>query len=207
MSNLCSEITLPTGPDHQGRVAHRGVLPHLVRTPYDVRRVEARIRALHPRSSRSFIDNVLEDFIQRAPESFWRATYSAFRERSVGIGLMGLHTYVQSARASPTARRMTVISHQNRILKHLRLGLDKASRELAVRAWPVPRRRRRRASWSGFTNKMAIAPTASISTICGGSSPCCEPIPANAFVHKTLDGNGPDPQSANSRQAAREQGP
>ena len=183
MSNLCSEITLPTGRDHKGNwrtavcclsSANALYFDEWSKDPEFI-----------PTIAR-FMDNVLEDFIRKAPESFWRAIYSAFHERSIGVGLMGLHSYVQSKNI-PFDSAMT-ISHQNRILKHMRLGLDQASRDLAEERGACPD-----AVDAGimerFTNKMAIAPTASISTICGGASPCIEPIPANIYVHKTLDGS------------------
>lgn len=183
MSNLCSEITLPTGKDHLGEWRTAVCcLTSLNAVYFDI---WSKVPEFIPDVAR-FIDNVLEDFIQRAPESFWRAIYSAFRERSVGVGLMGLHSYVQE-KGIPYGSAMT-ISHQNRILKHIRKGLDAASRDLAYERGPCPD-----AEDAGFmerfTNKMAIAPTASISTICGGASACTEPIPANVYIHKTLDGS------------------
>ena len=183
MSNLCSEITLPTGLDHKGNWRTAVCCLSSANALYfDEWRQDPQFLPTIAR----FMDNVLEDFIRKAPESFWRAIYSAFRERSIGIGLMGLHSYVQSKNI-PFDSAMT-ISHQTRILKHMRLGLDQASRDLAEERGPCPD-----ALDAGmmerFTNKMAIAPTASISTICGGASPCIEPIPANIYVHKTLDGS------------------
>lgn len=183
MSNLCSEITLPTGRDHKGEWRTAVCcLTSLNAVYFD----EWKDNKQFFDDIGRFIDNVLEDFIQRAPESFWRAIYSAFRERSVGIGLMGLHSYVQQ-KGIPYGSAMT-ISHQNRILKTIRQNLDRVSREMAYERGPCPD-----AEDAGFmerfTNKMAIAPTASISTICGGASACTEPIPANVYVHKTLDGN------------------
>lgn len=183
MSNLCSEITLPTGPDH--RNAWRTAVCCLS-SANAVYFDEWKNDPQFLKDVARFMDNVVEDFIRRAPENFFRAFYSAFRERSIGIGLMGLHSYVQ-AKGIPFDSAMT-ISHQNRILKHMRLGLDEASHELALERGACPD-----AIDAGimerFTNKMAIAPTASISTICGGASPCIEPIPANIFVHKTLEGS------------------
>lgn len=183
MSNLCSEITLPTGMDHLGEWRTAVCcLTSLNAVYYDDWKDNKQFFDDVGR----FIDNVLEDFIQRAPESFWRAIYSAFRERSVGIGLMGLHSYVQE-KGIPYGSAMT-ISHQNRILKTIRENMDRVSKELAYERGPCPD-----AEDAGFmerfTNKMAIAPTASISTICGGASACTEPIPANVYIHKTLDGN------------------
>lgn len=183
MSNLCSEITLPTGKDHHGEWRTAVCcLSSLNAVTFDEWKDDAQFFNDIGR----FIDNVLEDFVQRAPESFWRAIYSAFRERSVGVGLMGLHSLMQE-KSIPYGSAMT-ISWQNRILKTIRQNMDRVSKELAYERGPCPD-----AEDAGymerFSNKMAIAPTASISTICGGVSPCTEPVPANAFVHKTLDGN------------------
>lgn len=183
MSNLCSEITLPTGPDHLGEWRTAVCcLTSLNALYYD----DWKDNEEFFDDIGVFIDNVLEDFIQRAPESFWRAIYSAFRERSVGIGLMGLHSYVQS-KGIPYGSPMTV-GQQNRILKTIRVNMDRVSKNLAYQKGPCPDGEDA-GYMERFTNKMAIAPTASISTICGGVSACCEPIPANVYIHKTLDGN------------------
>lgn len=183
MSNLCSEITLPTGEDHLGNWRTAVCCLMSLNVIYFD---EWKDNTQFFDDVGRFIDNVLEDFIQRAPESFWRAYYSAFRERSVGIGIMGLHSYVQGKGIAYGSTK--TISHQNKILKTIRLNLDRVSKELAYERGPCPD-----AEDAGimerFTNKMAIAPTASISVICGGASPCTEPIPANVYVHKTLDGN------------------
>lgn len=183
MSNLCSEITLPTGPDHKGEWRTAVCcLMSLNAVTFD----EWKDNKQFFDDVGRFIDNVLEDFIQRAPESFWRAIYSAFRERSVGIGIMGLHSFVQE-KGIPYGSAMT-ISWQNRILKTIRLNMDRVSKELAIERGPCPDGEDA-GYMERFSNKMAIAPTASISTICGGASPCTEPTPANVFVHKTLDGS------------------
>lgn len=183
MSNLCSEITLPTGEDHLGQWRTAVCCLMSINALYfDEWKDDEQFFSDVGR----FIDNVLEDFIQRAPESFWRAIYSAFRERSVGVGIMGLHSYVQS-KGVPYGSPVT-ISHQNRILKTIRKQLDRVSKELAFERGPCPDAEDAGAM-ERFTNKMAIAPTASISVICGGASPCTEPVPANVFIHKTLDGN------------------
>ena len=186
MSNLCSEITLPTGPDHLGNWRTAVCCLTSLNLLYFDEWSKPDVKQQFFDDVGRFIDNVLEDFIQRAPESFWRAIYAAFRERSVGIGVMGFHSYLQS-KMLPIEGAMAV-SHQNRMLKTIRTELDRVSRELAEERGPCPD-----AEDAGmmerFTNKMAIAPTASISTICGGASPCIEPIPANIFTAKTLDGS------------------
>jgi len=186
MSNLCSEITLPTGPDHRGSWRTAVCCLTSLNLLYYEEWSKPDVKQQFFDDIGRFIDNVMEDFIQRAPESFWRAIYSAFRERSVGIGVMGFHSYLQS-KMLPMEGAMAV-AHQNRMLKTIRTELDRVSRELAEERGPCPDGQDAEIM-ERFTNKMAIAPTASISTICGGASPCIEPIPANIFVAKTLDGS------------------
>ena len=186
MSNLCSEITLPTGPDHKGAWRTAVCCLTSLNLLYYDDWSQPEVKQQFFDDVGRFIDNVLEDFIQRAPESFWRAIYAAFRERSVGIGVMGFHSYLQS-KMLPMEGAMAV-AHQNRMLKTVRTELDRVSYELALERGPCPDGEDADIM-ERFTNKMAIAPTASISTICGGASPCIEPIPANIFTHKTLDGS------------------
>src|SRR3546814_498841 len=132
------------------------------------------------------LDNVLEDYIERAEPEMARAKYSAGRERSVGLGVMGFHSFLQ-ARGLPFEGAMAKSSNM-RIFKHIRAQVDQASMLLANERGPCPD-----AADQGvmerFSCKMAIAPTASISIICGGASACIEPIPANIYTHKTLSGS------------------
>jgi ribonucleoside-diphosphate reductase alpha chain len=115
-----------------------------------------------------------------------RAAYAAMRERSVGLGVMGLHSFFQ-ARGLPFESALAK-SWNKKIFKHIRAQVDQASMNLAVERGPCPD-----AADMGvmerFSCKMAIAPTASISIICGGTSACVEPIPANVYTHKTLSGS------------------
>jgi ribonucleoside-diphosphate reductase alpha chain len=115
-----------------------------------------------------------------------RAKYSAERERSVGLGVMGFHSFLQ-ARSIPFEGAMAK-SWNFKIFKHIRAQIDEASMMLAKERGPCPD-----AADMGvmerFSCKMAIAPTASISIICGGTSACIEPIPANIYTHKTLSGS------------------
>ncbi|MEO6435150.1 MAG: ribonucleotide-diphosphate reductase subunit alpha, partial [Tepidisphaeraceae bacterium] len=133
-----------------------------------------------------FLDNVLSDYIARAPDEMARAKYSAERERSVGLGVMGFHSFLQ-ARSLPFEGAMAK-SWNMKIFKHVRAQVDEASMMLAQERGPCPD-----AADMGvmerFSCKMAIAPTASISIICGGTSACIEPIPANIYTHKTLSGS------------------
>src|SRR5438045_5575503 len=133
-----------------------------------------------------FLDNVLSDYIARAPDEMARAKYSAERERSVGLGVMGFHSFLQ-ARNIPFEGAMAK-SWNLKIFKHIRAQVDEASMMLANERGPCPD-----AADMGvmerFSCKMAIAPTASISIIAGGTSACIEPIPANIYTHKTLSGS------------------
>lgn len=182
-SNLCSEITLPTGPDHLGndRTAVCCLSSLNLETwdqwNGDPRFIEDCMR---------FLDNVLQDYIDRAEPAMARAAYAASRERSVGLGVMGLHSFYQ-ARGLAFEGAMAK-SWNIKMFKHIRAQVDQASMNLAIERGPCPD-----AADMGvmerFSSKMAIAPTASISIICGGTSACIEPIPANVYTHKTLSGS------------------
>jgi len=182
-SNLCSEITLPTGRDHLGndRTAVCCLSSLNLETwdewNGDKQFIEDVMR---------FLDNVLQDYIDRAPDEMARAKYSASRERSVGLGVMGFHSFLQ-ARLIPFESAMAK-SWNMRIFKHINAKVNEASMLLAQERGPCPD-----AADMGvmerFSCKMAIAPTASISIICGGTSACIEPIPANIYTHKTLSGS------------------
>jgi ribonucleoside-diphosphate reductase alpha chain len=181
-SNLCSEITLPTGKDHLGN-AHRGLLP-VVAQPRDLGRVEGR-EGLH-RGRDAFPRQCPAGFIDRAEPGMERAAIRPARERSVGLGVMGFHSFLQ-ARGLPFEGAMAK-SWNLRMFKHIKAQVDEASMQLAIERGPCPD-----AADMGvmerFSCKMAIAPTASISIICGGTSACIEPIPANIYTHKTLSGS------------------
>ena len=182
-SNLCSEITLPTGRDHLGndRTAVCCLSSLNLETwdqwNGDKQFIEDVMR---------FLDNVLTDYIDRAPPEMARAKYSASRERSVGLGVMGFHSFLQ-ARSLPFEGAMAK-SWNLRIFKHLAQGVNEASMLLATERGACPDAEER-GVMERFSCKTAIAPTASISIICGGASACIEPIPANIYTHKTLSGS------------------
>ena len=182
-SNLCSEIMLHTGLDHKGE--DRTAVCCLSSINAE-KYWEWKDEPQFIEDVMRFLDNVLQDFIDRAPTSMAKARYSAERERSVGLGLMGFHSFLQSMNI-PFESAMAK-SWNTRLFKHIRMGADAASVVLAEERGPCPD-----AEEAGvkqrFSHKMAIAPTASISIICGGASPCIEPIPANVFTHKTLSGS------------------
>ncbi len=182
-SNLCSEITLPTGIDQHGK--QRTAVCCLSSLNMESW-FEWKDHPTFIADVMLFLDNVLQDFIDRAPEGMERAKYSAMRERSVGLGVMGFHSFLQSQNVpfeSVIAKVWNI-----RMFKHIRAQADAASRHLAEVRGPCPD-----AAEYGimerFSNKMAIAPTASISIIAGNSSPGIEPIAANVFLQKTLSGS------------------
>src|SRR5687768_1822524 len=182
-SNLCSEITLPTGVDHLGNDRTAVCcLSSLNLETWD----EWNADKAFVEDVMRFLDNVLTDYIERAPDEMARAKYSAARERSVGLGVMGFHSFLQ-ARRIPFEGAMAK-SWNLKIFKHIRAQVDEASMMLANERGPCPD-----AADMGvierFSCKVAIAPTASISIICGGTSACIEPIPANVYTHKTLSGS------------------
>ena len=183
MSNLCSEITLPTGIDKDGE--QRTAVCCLSSLNLETY-MEWHDHPTFVEDVMRFLDNVIQDFIERAPDSMARARYSAMRERSVGLGVMGFHSFLQS-QGVPMESVMAKVWNK-RIFKQVKEQADAASVLLAEERGPCPD-----AAEYGimerFSNKMAIAPTASISIICGGSSPGIEPNAANAYTHKTLSGS------------------
>jgi ribonucleoside-diphosphate reductase alpha chain len=182
-SNLCSEITLHTGRDHLG--VDRTAVCCLSSVNAEMF-LEWREEPRFIEDVMRFLDNVLEDFIRRAPPAMAAAVYSAKRERSVGLGLMGFHSFLQ---AQGVAFESAMAKSWNmRLFKHLRREADKASRLLAEEKGACEDAAER-GVLERFSHKLAIAPTASISIICGGTSAGIEPIPANIYTHKTLSGS------------------
>ncbi|MGB3625779.1 MAG: ribonucleoside-diphosphate reductase subunit alpha [Henriciella sp.] len=182
-SNLCSEITLPTGVDHNGedRTAVCCLSSVNAEKFLEWSKDENFLEDIF-----RFLDNVLEDFIQRAPNEMARAVYSAKRERSVGLGLMGFHSFLQTMNV-PIESAMSKVWNE-KMFKHIRAGADQASVKLAKERGPCEDARDA-GMMARFSHKMAVAPTASISIICGGTSAGIEPIPANVYTHKTLSGS------------------
>ncbi|HEY8615797.1 ribonucleoside-diphosphate reductase subunit alpha [Phenylobacterium sp.] len=182
-SNLCSEIMLHTGKDHLGQ--ERTAVCCLSSVNAE-KFLEWRDHPTFIEDVMRFLDNVLEDFISRAPPEMKNAVYAAQRERSVGLGLMGFHSFLQ-AQNVPFESALAK-SWNMRLFKTLRRGCDAASRKLAAERGPCPDAADR-GVMERFSHKIAIAPTASISIICGGTSAGIEPIPANIYTHKTLSGS------------------
>jgi len=183
MSNLCSEITLPTGVDKDG--VQRTAVCCLSSLNLETF-LEWKDHPTFIEDVLRFLDNVLEDFIQKAPDLMARAKYSAMRERSVGLGVMGFHSFLQALNVP--LESAPAKSWNLKMFRHIKAQADLASKVLAAERGACPD-----AADYGFqerfSNKIAIAPTASISIICGGSSPGIEPTAANSFTHKTLSGS------------------
>jgi len=182
-SNLCAEIMLATGKDQFGR--ERTAVCCLSSVNAETYDEWKNVDGFIPDIMR-FLDNVLQDFIDRAPDGMSDAVYSAMRERSVGLGLMGFHSLLQKkgvAFESAMAKSLNM-----RLFNHIRSQADAASQTLAEERGACPD-----AADAGrmerFSHKMAVAPTASISIICGGTSAGIEPIPGNIYTHKTLSGS------------------
>ncbi len=182
-SNLCSEIMLHTGMDHNGR--ERTAVCCLSSLNAETF-LEWQNEPQFMEDVFRFLDNVLEDFIARAPPEMERAVYAAMRERSVGLGLMGFHSFLQKQGVSMESAMAKVWN--NKLFKHIRRGADAASVKLAQERGACPDAAENNVM-ARFSHKLAIAPTASISIICGGTSAGIEPIPANIYTHKTLSGS------------------
>ncbi|MFL2888274.1 MAG: ribonucleotide-diphosphate reductase subunit alpha [Pelagibacterales bacterium MED-G40] len=182
-SNLCSEITLPTGLDNDGKERTAVCcLSSLNLEKYDEWKDEEKF----VEDVMRFLDNIMSDFINKAPDSFENAKYSAMRERSVGLGVMGLHSYFQKKKI-PFGSVMSKVWNK-KVFKDIQTKVDAASVTLAEERGACPDAEEYGVK-ERFSNKTAIAPTASISIICGGTSPGIEPISGNSYTHKTLSGS------------------
>ena len=182
-SNLCSEITLATGKDHKNN--ERTAVCCLSSLNAE-KFLEWKDDENFLEDVFRFLDNVLTDFIERAPDEMAQAVYSAKRERSVGLGLMGFHSFLQAMNVSLESAMAKVWN--DKIFKHIRRGADAVSVKLAKERGPCEDASDEN-MMARFSNKLAVAPTASISIICGGTSAGIEPIPANIYTHKTLSGS------------------
>ena len=175
-SNLCSEIILPTNEQRTAVCC----LSSLNLETYD----EWKNEKLFLKDVAEMLDNVLQFFIDNAPDSISRARYSAERERSIGIGALGFHAYLQ--RNGIAFEGVMAKVANNRIFKSIRKGLNAANKELGQK-----RGEALDAVGTGnrFSHLMAIAPNASSSIIMGNTSPSIEPYRANAYRQDTLSGS------------------
>ena len=175
-SNLCSEIILPTDKDRTAVCCLSSVNLEY----YD----EWKNDPLFLRDMAEMLDNVLEYFIENAPDAIERAVYSATRERSIGIGALGFHAYLQSN--GVPFESVIAKSLNNRMFGHIRGKLDEANIQLGTeRGSPADCQ----GTGRRFAHVMAIAPNASSSIIMGNTSPSIEPYRANAYRQDTLSGS------------------
>ncbi len=174
-SNLCSEIILPTDKERTAVCC----LSSLNLEYYD----EWKNDGLFLKDVAEMLDNVLQYFIDNAPDSISRAKYSAQRERSIGIGALGFHAYLQ--RHNFPWESSMAVGRNKQIFKHINEGLGKANLELgAERGSPADCE----GTGRRFAHVMAIAPNASSSILMGNTSPSIEPYRANAYRQDTLSG-------------------
>ena len=183
MSNLCTEITLPTGRDKDG--GERTAVCCISSVNLE-RFAEWQHHPTFIEDSMRFLDNVLSDFIDNAHDDFKKATYSAMRERSVGLGVMGFHSFLQS-KMIPFESAMAKVWNK-RMFTHIRDQANRASVKLGKERGACPDAAEFNIM-ERFSSKMTVAPNASTSIICGGTSPGIEPVAANSFTHKTLSGS------------------
>ena len=175
-SNLCTEITLPTNEERTAVCC----LSSVNLEKYD----EWKNNSLFISDLVRFLDNALTHFITHAPDSVFRAKFSAAQERSIGLGAMGFHAYLQSKN----------IPFESALAKSLNMKMFKSIKEQAVeesKRLAIKRGEAPDMEGTGLRNAhlLAIAPNASSSIICGTTSPSIEPYRANAYVQKTMSGS------------------
>jgi ribonucleoside-diphosphate reductase alpha chain len=182
-SNICSEILLPT--DHERTAVC--CLSSVNLRYYD----DFKDNQIFFRDIAEMLDNVLTTFIDNAPEAISRAKYSAMRERAIGVGTLGFHTYLQQ---NNIPFECALAKSKNmQIFKNIRENLERANYELGVERGNCPDfeegYRGENETFKRFSHLMAIAPTASTSIIMGNISPSIEPIRANAYRQDTMSGS------------------
>ena len=175
-SNLCSEIILPTDKDRTAVCCLSSVNLEY----YD----EWKNDPLFLGDIAEMLDNVLSYFINNAPDTISRAKYSATRERSVGIGALGFHAYLQKCRI-PFESALAV-SKNKQMFKHIKEQLDASNIKLGKERGEAPDAK---GTGQRFSHMIAIAPNASTSIIMGNTSPSIEPYRANAYRQDTLSGS------------------
>ena len=198
-SNLCSEITLPTNEERTAVCCLSSVnLEYFDEWSKDTQFIDDLITMLD-NILQHFIENAIDtthlgeynanfkrfkNYIKEGQEGFTKAAYSAYRERAVGLGSMGFHAYLQSKNIP--FESIYAAGFNYKCFKHIKRESQKASQRLAEKRGEAPD-----ISGTGYRNSylLAVAPNASSSIICGGTSPSIEPFRANVYTHKTLTGN------------------
>jgi ribonucleoside-diphosphate reductase alpha chain len=175
-SNLCSEITLATAEDRTAVCCLSSVnLEEYDEWQHDENFIPDLVEML---------DNVITHFIEGAPSELWRASYSAMQERSIGLGAMGFHAYLQ--RRNVPFESVVAKSLNKRMFKHIKGQAAQHTERLAVERGSAPDAGDRLIR---NCHLLAVAPNASSSIICGNTSPSIEPYRANAFMQKTKSGS------------------
>ena len=175
-SNLCSEITLATDDDRTAVCCLSSVnLEEYDEWKHDDNFIPDLIRML---------DNVISHFIDNAPMHLAKAVYSASRERSLGLGAMGFHAYLQ--RHNIPFESASAKGANMKMFQHIKWRAVNATKQLAEERGECPD-----GVGYGIRNAhlLAVAPNASSSIICGNTSPSIEPYRANAFTQKTKSGS------------------
>ena len=175
-SNLCSEIILPTNEKRTAVCC----LSSLNLEYYD----DWKDHPTFLRDVAEMLDNVLQYFIDNAPDSISRARYSAAMERSIGIGALGFHAFLQKNNVAWES--VVAKSLNNRIFRGIREKLDQANKALGLERGEAPDAK---GTGNRFSHLMAIAPNASSSILMGNTSPSVEPYRANAYRQDTLSGS------------------
>lgn len=197
-SNLCSEITLPTSEERTAVCCLSSVNLEYFDEWKEEENFISDLVTMLDNTLEHFIDNAVDEYPHKSVDTleefmgyvgedktgFAKAAYSAYRERAIGLGAMGFHSYLQ--RNGLSFEGMYAASFNNRAFKHIKERATEASRSLAGLRGEAPDM-----AGSGLRNShlLAIAPNASSSIICGGTSPSIEPTRANVFTHKTLSGS------------------
>jgi ribonucleoside-diphosphate reductase alpha chain len=197
-SNLCSEITLPTSEERTAVCCLSSVNLEYFDEWKEEENFISDLVTMLDNTLEHFIDNAVDEYPHKPVDTleefmgyvgqdktgFAKAAYSAYRERAIGLGAMGFHSYLQ--RNGLSFEGMYAASFNNRAFKHIKERATEASRSLAGSRGEAPDM-----AGSGLRNShlLAIAPNASSSIICGGTSPSIEPTRANIFTHKTLSGS------------------
>jgi ribonucleoside-diphosphate reductase alpha chain len=175
-SNLCSEIILPTNEKRTAVCC----LSSINLEYYD----EWKNNKMFLKDMAEMLDNVLQYFIDNAPDTISRAKYSATMERSIGIGALGWHALLQRKNIPWESAMATGLNKE--IFQVIRRRLDSANKHLAEERGPCPDGK---TAGVRFSHVMSIAPNASSSIIMGNTSPSIEPFRANAYRQDTLSGS------------------
>ena len=198
-SNLCSEITLPTDEERTAVCCLSSVnLEHFDKWSKDELFIKDLITMLD-NVLQHYIDNAIDttqlgeysanfkrfkNYVREGKEGYTKSAYSAYRERSLGLGAMGFHAYLQSRNIPFEGIFATGFNHK--AFTHIKSKAKTATKELAIARGEAPDIH---GSGNRNANLLAIAPNASSGIICSGTSPSIEPYRANCYTHKTLSGS------------------